>query len=123
MGEHFVQSSGTVAVDVDRNKSKTDALELTAHAIKYFHVEGFGQFFPRDFDSGDVAMMPHAGLAEAKGSHDSFTLIDHPQLLDSNRRAVRNPRRQTRRRRLIPCRQTVMLRQRADFRLTEFRFD
>src|SRR5262249_39259382 len=67
--------------------------------------------------------MPNASLAEAKATHGFFPLINHAQFVDSHRRSVRNARGETRRCRLIPCRQTNALGKFPNIRLGHLRFD
>ena len=89
-----------IAGQIERDKRIADRLEpldddlaLAQHDIEIGRIN----FQPRD-----LAVMAHAHLPQPQPVQDHLGLFHLRQQFNGNRRAVRNTRRQTRRRRFVP---------------------
>ena len=68
----------------------------------HFRSERAGQFFARDLDANDVAMVAHPELAEAQGANGVFSLLNHAECFARDLAAILNAGRETGRSGLVP---------------------
>src|SRR5262249_30086982 len=79
------------------------------------------QFVATDLDANDIAVMADPELPESKGAERIFPTFHNPQHCWRHRASIFNPRRETRRCRLIPHAQTRIAREFTDLRLAQSR--
>ena len=110
----FVQAAEPVAFQIDGDEPESEARSARSMAPATSGSSSRAISSRAELDARDLAVMADAEHAKAERAHGVFRLLDDLQLFLGHFREVRNARRQTRRRRLVPRRQAGLARQRAD---------
>ena len=93
--------------------------QLAVDRVGDLRLERARHLVAADLEPGDSVVMPDAADAEAKVAQHVLGPLDHPELVFRDLREVRNARRQTSRRGLVPGRQAGLARQLADLILRQ----
>src|SRR5688572_22585567 len=118
----FIEAAHPISPQVDRDVLIADVRQLTDDLLPHAGLERARQLVDADLEAGQRVVMAHAAHPEAERPERRLGALDHAQLLASYLRMVRNARRETRRRRLVPGRQSGAARQLADIVLGQTRF-
>ena len=113
--QRVVQAAEPISLKIDRDVLIAERLERAHEVIAHIRLERARHFVTRDLEPRDRVVMAHAKDAEPERPHDVFGLLDHPQLRLPSLHPVRDSRRQARRCRHVPRRQSGLARQQPDF--------
>ena len=87
-----MERAGLEAAAIERDVLKADGLEALRDFLHGGNVEHGGHFVEGDFDAGDVAVMPHAELAQAEAAQEFLGLLDVAEGLGRDGKAVGDAR-------------------------------
>src|SRR5262249_6393551 len=111
----FVQAAGAERLEVERNELEPCRLERL-HGLPS-DLDQAGELAVGHLDARDLAVVPHAELAEPQRTEGHFASRELPEAFRCDFSAVRDPRRQAGLLRLVPCRQAHLAAQLADLGL------
>ena len=119
--ERVVQAAEPIALQIDRDVRVSDRAQLAVDRVGHLRLERARHLVAPDLEPRDRVVVTHAADAEPEVAQHRLGALDRPQLLVGDFAVVRNPRRQARRRRLVPRRQPGAPGQLADLRLGQTR--
>src|SRR5688572_13419853 len=115
--ERLVERAATIPFRVEQHAgeacSTQRVIDRIAEVPRPRHLGG------RELDACAIIVVSHAQLEETESPQRSFATLDGPEAVRCDGDTVRQPARQTRRRRLIPRRQLQLPRQLAYLRLRQ----
>ena len=117
----FIQAAHPIALQIDRHVLIADRLQLAHDRSRISGSSARGSSSRRSRGARASSWCRTRQTRKPRSRRTVFGALDHAQLLVGDFRVVRNARRQTRRRGLVPGRQPGAMRQLADLRLGQIR--
>src|SRR5262245_15941712 len=114
--ERLVEAAGPESPEVEGDVDEAQLAQAVGDRVGPTVLPEARDLLLRDLEPSDLAVVPHAEVPEAERPDRRLRPVDLTELLGGDRRPVREPRGQTRHRRLVPRREVEGPGQLADLR-------